>query len=265
MNKLTPFIIEDGLNTSYIDSLFISLFYKQSYIQNILSDVAYNVIFTYLQDLIFYNFIHNMRKHYTIDSATMNEIRNYLIMCGWKDDQDMIEMYTPQDLYSFMIDGFTNDHVTFTTIDGKNKVIDKYIQLSVIENASIYDMMVAWQTNNGIASISNNSISKEIAKYIPIYLYRDTKYNNFQIDITGGITFGYGDGQRLWVIHSIVCFTKSDRGHYYSVIKDTDGWYLFSNKHKPSLVKVDITDDDIMVKIKQECVFLLYTIDGLVA
>ena len=81
MEKMINFIVEDGYNTSYMDSVFVALFYKTSYPQNILAEQVDDMNILYLQDLIYYYFVKNMRLNYTINSQIMNEIRNWMVIC----------------------------------------------------------------------------------------------------------------------------------------------------------------------------------------
>lgn len=101
------FAVANGINTSYIDSLLIALFYKESYLQQMLFQQTENEYFSYLQDLIYINFIDNVRNSKSVDSFQINEIRNYSYMCGWKNTTNIIDLYDVIDYFSFIMDGFT--------------------------------------------------------------------------------------------------------------------------------------------------------------
>src|SRR5665647_1607270 len=139
MNNTIPFIVEKTLNSSYIDSLFVALFFEPSHVQDILSEYPENISFIYLQELIHENFVWNMRRKYFIDSATINEIRNYMTFCGWKHGADAANMYEVQDLYSFLINGFHKSKLNFITKESTLKM--DYIELKVTKNDSIKTML----------------------------------------------------------------------------------------------------------------------------
>lgn len=299
-NNIIPFIVENALNSSYIDSLFVSLFFKPSYIQDILSEYPENISFIYLQELIYENFVCNMRRNFFIDSATINEIRNYMTLCGWKNTSDTIDTYDVQDLYSFLINGFHKSKLNFTKIgrcapssasspslpinlssisvhggcatrsrslaneaDERSDLIKlNYIELKVTKNSDIKTMLDEYFDEK----ISQYHF-EEVPNFIPIYLNRNfettnvNKLNNFSIDIKQGIYISKNNINQeqktlLWTIHSIVCYSS---GHYYSIVSNETGWYLFSHFKLPSLLKIDIKNEDMAAKIKQECVFVVYT------
>lgn len=295
-NKSLSLIVEDGYNTSYIDSLFVSMFFKPSYIQDVLSDDVENFKFMHLQDIIYNYFVKNMRCGYVINSQIMNEIRNNLIYCGWKNDCNIIEVFDVQELYDFIIQGLNKNQLTFNFIESEKKdfeIINKEIDINInIDNnnsennnkskdltlkstMSINYINLDIYKSESIKNLLNEWIDKkfklyqleEIPTFIPIFLNRtiDNKYNESLIDIQEGIQLNknnINDEQKeyVWIIHSIICYSKVER-KYYSVIVNNKSWYLFKNSKLPSLIKIDIKDEDWAYKIKKECVFLFYTLD----
>ena len=90
--NIIPFHIEKGLNTSYLSSVLISLFYKyDTNINNILTDKPEKPAGFYLQELIKTLFVEPIRKNFSIKSDTLNEIRNYLIINGWESDLNLLD------------------------------------------------------------------------------------------------------------------------------------------------------------------------------
>jgi hypothetical protein len=271
-NKLHPFIVEDGLNTSYIDSLFVSMFFKPSYIQNILSDYVDNLNFLHLQDIIYHYFVHNMRCGYTINAQIMNEIRNYLIYCGWKNDCNIVDLFEVQELFDFIMNGCSNEKITFNntdsidtnTITNTNTITSNYIHLNIQKNSDVKTLI-----DDLIINKLGNYKLLNLPNFIPVFLDRNLfsgKINDSLIDIQEAIQFEKNNtdpeqNEVMWILHSIICYTKADRGNYYSIVFDENGWYLYSNSKLPSLIKINIKDEDISYKIKRECVFLLYTLD----
>jgi hypothetical protein len=262
-NKLIPFIVEDGLNTSYIDALFVSMFFKPSYIQNILSDYVDDLNFLHLQDIIYNYFVHNMRCGYTINAQIMNEIRNYLIYCGWKNDCNIVDMFEVQELFDFIMNGCNNKKITFYNSNNENISMTNFIHLNVQKNSDIKTLIYDLTSKMGNYKLSTQP------NFIPIFLDRNLfsgKINDSLIDIQEAIQFEKNNIDQyqknvMWILHSIICYSKTDRGNYYSVVFDENGWYIYSNSKLPSLIKINIKDEDIAYKIKRECVFLLYTLD----
>lgn len=264
-NKLVPFIVEPGLNTSYIDALFVSMFFKPSYIQDMLIDQDNNIELDaiHLQDIIYHYFVRNMRSRYTINYQVINEIRNQLIFQGWMDNCNIVDLFEVQDLYNFLTEKFyRNGLINFESCDGSNLNLN-YININVEKSDNIRDMVNLWIDEN-----LQNYHLRDIPKFIPIFLNRNHRNDitNFLIDIKEGIQFEKNNNNQsqheiLWVIHSIICFSKTGNGHYYCIVSDGNEWFLFSDNKIPSLIKINIKDEDIVLRIKQECVFVFYTLD----
>jgi hypothetical protein len=68
------FCVEDGYNTSYIDSVLIALFYKPTHLHELLTQLPEKTMFSYLQELIFSNFVEQVRKNYSVNSGMKYEI-----------------------------------------------------------------------------------------------------------------------------------------------------------------------------------------------
>ena len=77
-------IVENGYNTSYINTLLFSLFYRPNkYLDELLNKNMNNPSAYYLQELIKENFVGPIRKHFSISNENINEIRNYLMINNW--------------------------------------------------------------------------------------------------------------------------------------------------------------------------------------
>jgi hypothetical protein len=256
-----PFIVEKTLNTSYIDSLFVALFYEPSHIQNILSEYPTDIRFLYLQELIHENFVSNMRRRYFIDGNTINEIRNYMVLCGWKNDLDITYLYAVQELYSFLINGFLKTKLRINTKSSISEM--NYIELKARQNSNL-KLMLDDYFNENFPQFYFESLPNFITVYINRnYETKGAEINSFFVDINKAISFpkyntNSSQKDKYWVIHSIVCYSRADNGHYYSVVTDRTSWYLFSNSKLPSLLKIDIKNEDISARIKQECVLAFY-------
>lgn len=281
MNNL--FIIENGLNTSYIDSVIMALFYKMTHLQELLSKIPEKNKFSYLQDLI-NNVIDQVRRNCSIDSSFINEIRNYSFICGWKEGMSLVELYNVMDYIDFLLKGFDFGGINFEIVEltknsqnEESKIIkNNYIELSLNSDGDLTEILDKWITVNLIEK-NKNSFScyhfKEIPLLLPIYINRmsDNKFLDYSIDIKKRIKFNKNNDktqqEMSWVIHSIICFSVSgvnSAGKYYSIIRmENNNWLLFSNDKIPSLSNINIFDKDFSQKIKQECVVVLYRLDDI--
>jgi hypothetical protein len=258
INKKLPLIVEGCLNISYIDNLFMALFYKPSYMQNILSNDVDDLNSLHLQNMIYYYFVNNMRMKNVITSQLLNEIRNYSVYCGWKNNSNFMELFGVDEYYRFLADKFNQKKIT---IKKNNNVVfsDNYINLDINKNNDVKEMLNDWLGNFGEYNFDS------IPDYVPINLNRmqqNGKISDDLIDIKKAIKFeknNIDENQKnnIWVIQSVIC---NDKHNYYSIIRDGNNWFMYSNSKIPSLMKIDIKDEDIMYKIKKECVFLVYEI-----
>jgi len=261
-NSTVPFIMEGGINTSYISALFCAMFYKLSPIQNILSTTPENIKFYYLQELIYTNIVNYMRFHYVIESSSINEIRNYMIMCGWKQEQNITDLYEIQELYVFLAKGFLKSSLIECNVNNEKHAMN-YIELQVENNNSI-DMLI----NNYFDENLKQFTFDIVPEFIPIYLNRNNDFHtNYFIDIKRGISmykYNTNPTQKyvLWDIHSIICLSRGENTHYYTIICDRTTQYMFDDTKIPSMFKIDIKIEELATRIKQECVFILYVINN---
>lgn len=278
--NFTTFVVADGLNTSYIDSLLMGLFYRTTHLQEMLSKSPEKSKFSYLQELM-NNVVDQTRHNFSIDSSFINEIRNYSFICGWKDNLSLTELYNVVDYLDFIMKGFDFEGMNCEIIELSKDSQDEttktlklnYIELNVSSsdenNLDIKNLLEKWIDVNLIEKKSLTYYHfKELPMLIPIYINRSNENKqlvNTSVDIKKRIKFHKNNDKTQsdmeWVIHSIICFSGSGNGRYYTIINtDNDKWqwYLFSSDKIPSLVKINIFDVDISNKIKQECVLVLY-------
>ena len=237
MNVNSPLIIENSLNASYIDNLFVAMFYKMSHIQNILTNDIDNCEHLYLHNMIYYYFVNNMKLKNVISSQIINEIRNYSVFCGWKKNLNFIDVFSVNEYYDFLISVLNHNNLF-------NK--SNYIELNISYNCDIKNALDVYLENNNLECI--------LPSFIPIYL---NKKSDVIIDIYKAITIN--NYANIWAIHSIICFSKKER-QYYSIISSNNEWFLYTSSKKPSLIKINIADEELSYRIKQDCCFLFYTI-----
>jgi hypothetical protein len=250
----TAFVVENGINTSYIDTLLFSLFYN-IHCNDLLIELPENERFGYLQDLILDNFIYPIRNGHTVTANIINEIRNYSYLCGWKNNSNILELFDTCEYFDFLMNGITKKIINIDIkINDKNikNITMNYLTFNIEKNTNVKILLNKWQ--------KNNFYFREIPFIVPIYLNRkyESSYNHNKIDIKKKIKFN-NDKINSWTIYSIICYVKSiDHNIYYSLILYDNTWYLFNNLNYPALSKIDITDNDIKFKIMQECVMLFY-------
>lgn len=243
-------IIEKAINSSYIDNLFVSMFYKQSHIQNLLCENINDVKFLHLQDLIYKYFVLNMRFNYVVSSELINEIRNYMVYCGWKNNENFMSLFEIHELYDFIL---SKNKKLFEYENKKNeKMYLNYINLDVDNDTNIKSLLENYDLKNEDYEL------KEIPNFIAIRINRLNKNNN-TVNIMKGIKFSKINN-KYWIIHSIICFSKSEN-NYYSIIVFGNNWYMFNNLKSINLIEINIKNTETALKIQRELVFLFYTSD----
>lgn len=270
------FVVGSGLNTSYIDSLIVALFYKSSHLQELLTQFPDDNKFVYLQEMISNNFVDQIRRNNSIDYSIVNEIRNYSFICGWKDKCNLTDLYNPVDYMKFLMNGIGFGNISFEIMEHTEKdneiikTLDvNFLEVNVSENITIKKLLEKWIDIN----IKRNKSSliayqfREVPLLIPIYVNRNNEHKgitNYEIDVMKKIRFKNNKNNKIsWCIHSVICFSNSGGNtNYYSIVNTYDNnWYLFSNNKIPSFNKINIFDEYISKKIKQECVLVFYRLN----
>lgn len=274
-------VVENGYNTSYIDSLLIALFYRPTNIENLLNHYSEDSEFNYIQDMIKYNFIDLVRRRYSIGSEILNEIRNYCVMCNWKYNENIIDLFDVNDFYAFYINGIKTGHLLFETINAIDQKSEQktlpYIEVvpdDDIYRENILSTMVTQWIDTTLLNKTDNIEStqcyhfSEIPILLPIYINRkkNSKLLTQKINIMKKIKLKHNNNVNQealqWTIQSVICCSEINP-HYYTLFLLSDNeWYLYDSTLKPSLYKIDhMTKEDFSNKIKQECVFVLYYLD----
>lgn len=225
------FGIEDGLNTSYIETLFIALFYTPSSIYyNMLDIIPKNINFIYFQEMIKINFIEPLRKNISIQNNIINEIRNFCFLNGWL-------METPQKI---LMDQDITKYLNFI-VKNIDDDFTKTIELKITNDIDTKILLEKWNEEN-IMKIEHNILMA------PIYLNRvDNK--NHSVDIKKKIKIK--ENIKL-EIHSIICHNTK----YYCIFINNNKWYIFENCKIPCIRKIDIKE--MADKIKSEAILLIY-------
>jgi hypothetical protein len=277
--EIIPFHIEQGLNTSYITSLLMSLFYKHdSNINNILTDKPQNPKGFYLQELIKTLFVEPVRKNYTIKSDTINEIRNYLLINGWESDDNFLENQDPNDLYKFLSSMLNDLNIEFEIYHIKDGVIDseettfacKSIDVNLIANepTTIKKLFIDWLHENILKNNTTYLLDcyklKSIPNFIVFKIKRSEDTIRTEVDIKKKIKFFNNSDSKqnylTWRIHSLICKTNDK---YYSIFLTNDGrWVMFDEDQFPCCEYILMNDDDIIEKTKQDVTMIIYTLNN---
>ena len=119
------FVVEKGYKTSYINSLFMALFYKRNNnIETLLNNFPENPAALYLQELIKDNFIEPIRKQFSIKSNNINEIRNYIIINSMEYSNLLIKQEDIGNFYKFIVDFFNGEYVQFEIFKITDNIIN---------------------------------------------------------------------------------------------------------------------------------------------
>ena len=279
MNNLNdnsfPLVVEGGYNTSYIYSLFTSLFYrKNEYIKELLNCEPAQPSGYYLQELIKTNFIDPILKNYSIKSDIINEIRNYLIINGYLNNLNIFESIKSNSidsLYEFISELLNGEKMVFEMIkikDGQVIEKNKYHKTSLIkidvgeQNTSIRNEFIKW-INKTVLNNDDDLYTYELTN-MPTYIsfYFNRLNSNIDIDLMRNIKFfkNCNPTQNCikYKIHGIVC---KNENNFYSVFYNNNKWIMFTENKIPSLEYISLSDDEIIDKIKSQVVFAIYTIE----
>jgi hypothetical protein len=278
--NIIPCVIEGGFCTSYINALLSALFYKNNeHLHNLLISDPTNSSGYYLQEIIKTNYIEPLRRHYTIKSDILNEIRNYILINGYLTNESIINSIKSQSinkLYEFLLDYLNGNKLEFEIMKIKDGVLvdkdkDKTYKTSIIkfdvskikEDTSIKKLFLNW-LNTEILKEQEDYYCynlKNIPAYVSFYFNRN---NNIMIDIMRKIKFFNNcDPTQNYIkykIHSLIC--KDENNNYYSVLTTFNNkWIMLTENKIPSMEYIILNDDDLNEKIKKEVVFVMYTLD----
>jgi hypothetical protein len=277
--SIIPFHIEKGLNTSYITSFLISLFYKyDTNINSILIDKPQNPAGFYLQELIRTLFVEPIRKNFSIKSDTINEIRNYLLINNWESDLNFLDNRNCVELYGFISDMLFINNIEFEIYHIKDGVINetetnksyKTINIDIINNepTSIKKLFIDWLHDN-ILKNSNSYILdcyklKSIPNFLVFNINRTDKTQKTEIDIKKKIKFFHNSDSKQnylnWRIHSIIC--KSNQKYYSVFLSNDNSWIEFDEDKFPCCSYIYMNDEDVIDKVKQDVEMIIYTLNN---
>jgi hypothetical protein len=253
------YIIEDGFNTSYIDSLLMALFYTPSIIEKIfLIDNPKKTDNIYLQEIIKNKFLEPIRDGKSILSDTINEMRNNIFIYGWLDydticdNQDVINFYT-----------FISELLISPIKIQYNKYNEDTYYIDITKIINNNEMIINNIDNNEMISIKdcyNNWLDNEIRiinipPILPFYINRNN--NKIKINIQKRIKLDPTDNSYSldWIFHSAICLKDC---HYYTLMQNCGKWFLYDNQFIPCIKEIKMNDKEIINMIMEEVVIVFY-------
>lgn len=268
--NLDGFLVENGDNTSYIDSLLMALFYpteSQILINQLLGSQINDPMKIYLQEIILNHFVIPIRDNFSVLENVMNMIKYIGHHIGFSNKYEYVHDY-----YSFLHNIFKGTSIEiqkYNIVDNfpvKNgdPLMRPYICINIPDNLtrlSIKKELLRWSNNSRY--ISN------LPNILPIFINRNS--HNTEVIIqkkifpTKLIPFRTINPPS-YVIQSIICKSYNSNS-YYTIINTDNKWLLFDNKlTPPSLQQILLSgkssNTDIVEKIKNESVMCFYRYDG---
>jgi hypothetical protein len=279
--EIIPCVIEGGFNTSYINAMFTAFFYKDNqYLNKLLEITPSKSSAFYLQELIKTNFIEPIRKHYSLKSDIINEIRNFLFINGYLSNENIftsMQSHSLNTLYTFLSEYLNGNKLEFDITKIKDGVI---IEKDILYKTPLIKLNVTRDDNSTtIKKLFLNWLHteiffkqeeyycyklKDIPPYLCFYLERDVDNNtDVMVDIMRNIKFfKNSDPTQAYIkyrIHSLICY---DGTNYYSILTTYNNkWIQQKENTIPSLEYILMSDYDITDKIKKEVVFAIYTLE----
>lgn len=263
MEAITEFIVEDGYNTSYIDTVLFALFYPSDRFKNYIEinkpQNANNVFYT---ELVKSRIVSKLQKNLSIRSSDINYVRNYSYFMGWlagSPINDLLGLHGVEKYFSFL--AMRLELKPIEVMHNNAKVSMPYIQINLPatnnERVGINKLV-----DNVICNETNTEGKMTIVNYpfiLPIFLNRLTS-NKTQVNIMKRIKI---DGKMVdydnirWTIYSIIC-KDIVANSYYCLFKRGTEWYIFNNKLTPCIVKIKLDDIKVNTRVMEECVLVFY-------
>lgn len=247
------FVIEDGYNTTYISILFMALFYDKTMIERylLIENNSNNFDGLYLQKLIIYNFIKQIRNNMCVTSQMLNEIRLCAITNGWKKSNNIFEMYAEAEPIDFLC--FILKLINFIPLEiinssksawtkSKNEICyDKYLIYPTVKS-NIQDTYDYWACSNQITNI-------------PIFVIFKIDNIKTTFGINKKIVLFHKNHQYhaiKWVFHSL--FYK-DCNNYKTIINKNSTLLVFDQNEYPNIKQFN---EDIIKNIGNKIIYIIY-------
>lgn len=294
VHKIEPFIIENAVNSCYIDSLLVGLFLSPSVINNLLISEPKTINAIYLQEYIASNFVENIRNNKSITEDTISMIRTLCYENSWrsnyiKNPDEFLDQQDITEFYEFIINLFNGPMIDIKRsmvtehLDDNNNISEEripYIPLVPIKSygnttsITVKEMLHMWMYDNCSIIKKDTTNIKCLNTYnimnIPYIMcmsinrFLNGKDRNTtdviiqkKINPLSNHTLSF---QYEWEFHAAICHIGNTpkSGHYYTLLVHDKKYYIFDDLKIPSIYEVDMSDKKITDKIKKECIFLIY-------
>lgn len=253
------FVIEDGYNTAYISVLFMALFFDKSMIERylLIDNNSNNFDGLYLQKLILYNFIKQIRNNMCVTSKMLNEIRLCAITSGWKNSNNIFEMYGEADPIDFLcfilklinfipLEIINSPKSAWNTSNHLNKskkdiCCDKYI-INPIAKSNTQDTYDYWACDNQISNI-------------PIFIIFKLDNIKSTFGINKKIFLFHKNHQYhaiKWIFHSLL---YKDGNNYKTIVSKNSTLLMFNQNEFPNIKQFN---EDIIKNIGNKTVYIIY-------
>ena len=283
------FIVENAVNTCYIDSILMGLFYQNSNIDKLLEKElrSKNGTIIYLQEYIKQKFVLPVRQNKSVLKDDIEMIKTLSFQLGWKnqDYEEYIKQQDANEYYCFLMDLFENSQIE---ISNSNINIGKsipFIPLYLPENIdkiNVNTMLQNWlqDKNTLLQPITEaEGVKYNITNVPMIFPLLINRFNNKGTRIQTEVIIQKKINPFIkktvvnmyeWILHSAICHTGDtlSSGHYYTLLSFNNNnnnssssnskWYLFDDMKIPSMREVKMDDKSVTDMIKKDCVFLIY-------
>jgi hypothetical protein len=220
---MEPFIVENAVNSCYIDSLLVALFFSRSVFENMLTTDPKTPQVIYLQEYIRLNFVEYIRNNKSVLEDSINTIRDLCTKCGWINDK--LQQQHVHEFYTFLLDQFNAPK-----IETKNK----------------QKCYTTWE------DINNKNIQN--SPYI-LGIHLDKQLDRVDIPKKIHPTAQVFPFYHEWDFHAAICICNN---HYYTLLVHEKQFLIFDDKKVPCLQLVDMSDTILIKRIKTESIFLIY-------
>ncbi|ARF09689.1 ubiquitin carboxyl-terminal hydrolase [Indivirus ILV1] len=275
---MNPFIVENAINTCYIDSLLFALFYKSTLLDGLLNKDLKNTSGIYLQEYVKERFVKSIRNGKSILKDDIEMIRVICSHIGWQSQEEYLNQQDVSEFYCFLMDVFEMEKVSIqrnTIIEtsynnqiGKKEIIP-FIPLYLSESDqsdTIKNMLSRWQYDN-IAVTQNTCLNSYNILNEPIIIgLAINRFNNKGTRIQTNVIIQkkiYINEKRTteFLFHSAICHRGDTlkSGHYYTLVSNNNSqWYIFDDLNIPCIKEVKMDDPIVTNMIKKECIFAFY-------
>lgn len=255
-NNFINLFVEKNHNTTYLSTLLVTLFYRSSYNETLLSTTPKNYSHIYLQECIKTLFFSPLKNNMYIPQKNLDIIRNILNLVKILPDNNIMTEYTINILYNDLIhclnfQQFTNKSECFEPIVYDINKKKEHYEPFIMHNINTKQIVNDWSMN-----YKNNLIN--IPRIICISIV-GRKYNkNVSIDIKCKIQINniqFLSGIK-WSIRSIICCNNNKYSSY--LLFPDNIWYMYNEQNIPCITKINLSDHESTIKEFSVLIFYEY-------